>query len=88
MRISFVALLVSFLFFSLFASATHYYVQKSGDGTFFLQTGENANALAYGEYDKDMMTKGWNKLYITTNPKCKLILFLLSFFLFLRLKKN
>ena len=44
-------------------------VFKSGDGTFYIEEGRVSNALCYGDYEQDMMTKGWNKLYITTNPQ-------------------
>eukprot|EP01091_Cochliopodium_minus_P014611 TRINITY_DN4993_c0_g1_i2.p1 TRINITY_DN4993_c0_g1~~TRINITY_DN4993_c0_g1_i2.p1 ORF type:complete len:529 (+),score=128.13 TRINITY_DN4993_c0_g1_i2:1-1587(+) len=44
-----------------------FYVSKSGDGKYFLGEGRNANALAYGDYEHDMKTKGWNKLVVNTN---------------------
>jgi len=57
------------IFIGCFVNAKNYFVVKSGDGRYYIQEGSNPNALANGVYEKDMMTKGWNKLSITTNPK-------------------
>jgi len=50
-------------------NAKYYSVLKSGVNTFYVQEGKSSQALAYADYDPDMLIKGWNKLFLKTLPQ-------------------
>eukprot|EP01091_Cochliopodium_minus_P020222 TRINITY_DN8767_c0_g1_i1.p1 TRINITY_DN8767_c0_g1~~TRINITY_DN8767_c0_g1_i1.p1 ORF type:complete len:534 (+),score=52.28 TRINITY_DN8767_c0_g1_i1:171-1772(+) len=60
---------LSILFLFLCINGKKYSVIKDMNGIYNLVDGISSKSLAYGDYDKELLSIGWNKLYLSTNIK-------------------